>query len=237
VKQFAAFLEHSGALSDAADLKWRGHAYLASGTGPRAVIDEGMLLIGDAAGLAYPESGEGIRPAIESGRLAARTLAAAAGRTSRSDLQPYADEVRRLYPPASRTPRSASIRRCRHGPSIARLTRLYASRGSRSLVPRRTATSGRTLKRRLQWVPSGPSLLHPIDRGARHAAFGSESRRRDRQGTDGEIGTLEDFYFEEAGWNVRYLLVDTGSWFDGKRVLLSPSAVQGDWGAPAFTSI
>ena len=49
-------------------------------------------------------------------------------------------------------------------------------------------------------------------------------------GTDGEIGTLEDFYFEEAGWNVRYLLVDTGSWFDGKRVLLSPSTVQGDWG-------
>ena len=49
-------------------------------------------------------------------------------------------------------------------------------------------------------------------------------------GTDGEIGTLEDFYFEEAGWNVRYLLVDTGSWFDGKRVLLSPNAVQGDWG-------
>ena len=49
-------------------------------------------------------------------------------------------------------------------------------------------------------------------------------------GTDGEIGTLEDFYFEEAGWYVRYLLVETGSWFDGKRVLLSPSAVQGDWG-------
>jgi hypothetical protein len=49
-------------------------------------------------------------------------------------------------------------------------------------------------------------------------------------GTDGEIGTLEDFYFEEAGWNVRYLIVDTGSWFDGKRVLLSPKAVEGDWG-------
>ncbi len=103
VKQFATFLERSGALSDAADLKWRGHAYLASGTGARPVIDEGMLLIGDAAGLAYPESGEGIRPAIESGRLAARTLAAAAGRTSRGDLQPYADELRRLYPPASHT--------------------------------------------------------------------------------------------------------------------------------------
>jgi uncharacterized protein YrrD len=49
-------------------------------------------------------------------------------------------------------------------------------------------------------------------------------------GTDGDIGTVEDFYFEEAGWNVRYLLVDTGSWFDGKRVLLSPNVVQGPWG-------
>jgi len=49
-------------------------------------------------------------------------------------------------------------------------------------------------------------------------------------GTDGEIGTLEDFYFEETGWNVRYLLVDTGSWFSGKRVLVSPRSVEGKWG-------
>jgi geranylgeranyl reductase family protein len=105
VKKFVTFLERSGALADTAHLKWRGHAYLASGTGCRPIVSEGMLLIGDAAGLAYPESGEGIRPAIESGRLAARTLVAAAGRTSRADLQPYADEVRRLYPPSSRTPR------------------------------------------------------------------------------------------------------------------------------------
>jgi flavin-dependent dehydrogenase len=104
VKQFAAFLERSGALTDASGLKWRGHAYLASGTGPRPIVDEGVLLIGDAAGLAYPESGEGIRPAIESGRLAAHALVAAKGRTSRADLQPYADELRRRYPPASRTP-------------------------------------------------------------------------------------------------------------------------------------
>jgi flavin-dependent dehydrogenase len=104
VKHFSVFLERSGALTDASGLKWRGHAYLANGTGSRPVIGDGMLLVGDAAGLAYPESGEGIRPAIESGRLAAHTLIAAAGRSSRADLQPYADEVRRLYPPASRTP-------------------------------------------------------------------------------------------------------------------------------------
>ena len=49
-------------------------------------------------------------------------------------------------------------------------------------------------------------------------------------GTDGDIGTLEDFYFEESGWNVRYLVVDTGSWFNGKRVFVRPSAVLGEWG-------
>lgn len=104
VNQFAAFLERSGALADASGLRWRGHAYLASGAGTRPIVDDGLLLIGDAAGLAYPESGEGIRPAIESGRLAAHTLVAGGGRTARADLHPYADEVRRLHPPASRTP-------------------------------------------------------------------------------------------------------------------------------------
>ncbi len=120
VKHFAAFLERTGALSDASDLKWRGHAYLANGTGARPVIDDGVLLVGDAAGLAYPESGEGIRPAIESGRLAARTVVAAAGHVSRSDLQPYADELRRLYPPASRTP-------ARWRPAVAAAGRLLLS--------------------------------------------------------------------------------------------------------------
>ena len=46
---------------------------------------------------------------------------------------------------------------------------------------------------------------------------------------DGDIGTLEDFYFEEDGWTVRYLLVDTGKWMSGRKVLLSPVAVKGPW--------
>jgi uncharacterized protein YrrD len=46
-------------------------------------------------------------------------------------------------------------------------------------------------------------------------------------GIDGDIGKLEDFYFDETGWNVRYLLVDTGN---GKRVLVSPTSVQNGWG-------
>jgi uncharacterized protein YrrD len=47
--------------------------------------------------------------------------------------------------------------------------------------------------------------------------------------TDGEIGAVEDFYFQEDGWTVRYVLVDTGRWFSGKRVLLSPMSVAGTW--------
>jgi hypothetical protein len=50
------------------------------------------------------------------------------------------------------------------------------------------------------------------------------------KGTDGDIGTLEDFYFEEDRWTVRYLLVDTGKWFSGKRVLISPMSVPNEWG-------
>ena len=48
--------------------------------------------------------------------------------------------------------------------------------------------------------------------------------------TDGDIGTLQDFYFEEDRWTVRYLLVDTGKWFSGKKVLISPMSVRGEWG-------
>jgi hypothetical protein len=40
--------------------------------------------------------------------------------------------------------------------------------------------------------------------------------------TDGTIGTVEDFYFDDASWLVRYLVVDTGTWLSGRKVLLPP---------------
>jgi len=109
VKDFVAYLAASHAFTQPAAVSWRGHAYLASGSGPRPLAGAGMLVIGDAAGLAYPESGEGICPAIESGHLAAQTLIAAArGRSALTiqDLQPYTDAIRRLHPPVpARSPR------------------------------------------------------------------------------------------------------------------------------------
>jgi hypothetical protein len=45
--------------------------------------------------------------------------------------------------------------------------------------------------------------------------------------TDGEIGQIDDFYFDGRAWVIRYLVVDTGDWLTGRRVLLSPVALEG----------
>ncbi len=40
--------------------------------------------------------------------------------------------------------------------------------------------------------------------------------------SDGEIGHVKDFYFDDHNWAVRYLVADTGSWLPGRQVLISP---------------
>jgi hypothetical protein len=40
--------------------------------------------------------------------------------------------------------------------------------------------------------------------------------------TDGTIGKLEGFLFYDSSWFIRYLVVDTGSWLPGRKVLISP---------------
>jgi sporulation protein YlmC with PRC-barrel domain len=42
--------------------------------------------------------------------------------------------------------------------------------------------------------------------------------------SDGDIGHVKDFYFDDHTWVVRYVVVDTGSWLPGRQVLLSPYA-------------
>ena len=99
VRAFIDMLVARGTLAADCDLPWRGHAYFAVGVGPRPVVGDGMLLIGDAAGLAYPESGEGIAPAIESGVLAARTLIEAHGSYLMASLDGYSQALLRQHPP------------------------------------------------------------------------------------------------------------------------------------------
>jgi uncharacterized protein YrrD len=42
---------------------------------------------------------------------------------------------------------------------------------------------------------------------------------------DGEIGHVTDVYLEDDEWAVRYLVVATGSWLFGKKVLISPNSI------------
>ena len=42
---------------------------------------------------------------------------------------------------------------------------------------------------------------------------------------DGEIGHVKEVYFDDDNWTIRYLVIDTGSWLEGREVLVSPYAV------------
>jgi flavin-dependent dehydrogenase len=94
---FVDFLEARRRIPANAPWRLRGHAYLLGGGPRRRAVGEGVVLVGDAAGLAYPQSGEGIRPAIESGLLAAAAIADAAGRYDADRLERYNRDLRARF--------------------------------------------------------------------------------------------------------------------------------------------
>jgi menaquinone-9 beta-reductase len=89
VRQFREWLERDCGVPRELPGKINGHAYLLYPSSRRKCVDDGVLLIGDAAGLAYPRSGEGIRPAVESGLMAAEVVLRAAGDYRAARLAPY----------------------------------------------------------------------------------------------------------------------------------------------------
>jgi menaquinone-9 beta-reductase len=91
VNEFVKFLRATGKLAFDLPQKMSGHAYFLAGHSGRKVLDDAVLLIGDAAGLAYVQSGEGIRPAVESGLLAAKVIDELNGCYTRERLQAYGD--------------------------------------------------------------------------------------------------------------------------------------------------
>ena len=42
---------------------------------------------------------------------------------------------------------------------------------------------------------------------------------------DGEVGSVDDLYFDDEDWDVRYLVVNTRRWIPGPRYLVSPIAI------------
>jgi menaquinone-9 beta-reductase len=95
--EFVADLQSRGMIPRDASWPWHGHAYLLSEPPTRRTFDEGVLLVGDAAGLAYPQSGEGIRPAVESGLLAAAAILNAPGELTGEEFAPYQTALRQRF--------------------------------------------------------------------------------------------------------------------------------------------
>lgn len=116
-EEFCEFLRSRGRVPFEFAGKFQGHAYRLYRQTERVVSEDGVLLIGDSAGLAYSQSGEGIRPAVESGLLAAEAILEARGT--------YGSEFRKQL----------------HSRMTARFGRRNASSGILSLVPEKCVQS------------------------------------------------------------------------------------------------
>ncbi|HUG38802.1 MAG TPA: NAD(P)/FAD-dependent oxidoreductase [Candidatus Limnocylindrales bacterium] len=101
-RAFAEYLAARGRVPAGVPPRWLGHAYLLYDAARPRLVDDGVLLVGDAAGLAYAQSGEGIRPAVESGLMAAAAIEAAAGDYGRERLGAYRERLLERFGPSRR---------------------------------------------------------------------------------------------------------------------------------------
>lgn len=112
VRRFGEFLRRQGRI--AADLpdKFQGHAYQLYAHSTRPLAADGVVWLGDAAGLAHTSSGEGIGPAVVSGLLAAEVILGCRGDYRAAPLEQYRRLIearfgRRRVGPAVVSPPSA----------------------------------------------------------------------------------------------------------------------------------
>lgn len=109
VQTFARSLAAQGRIPADMPGKFKGHAYLLYAHAHRPVIADGVMIIGDAAGLAYTQSGEGIRPAIESGLMAAANALALNRDYRREQLSQYEAALRSRFGERGEAPALAML--------------------------------------------------------------------------------------------------------------------------------
>jgi geranylgeranyl reductase family protein len=109
VQTFARSLAAQGRIPADMPGKFKGHAYLLYAHANRPVIADGVMIIGDAAGLAYTQSGEGIRPAIESGLMAAANALALNRDYRREQLSHYEAALRSRFGERGEAPALAML--------------------------------------------------------------------------------------------------------------------------------
>jgi len=89
VRSFIGYLRERKRIPAGVPEHFKGHAYMLYQGASQTLVDDGVMLIGDSAGLAYPKSGEGIRPALESALIAADVIISSAKDYRRSRLLRY----------------------------------------------------------------------------------------------------------------------------------------------------
>lgn len=108
LERYMRLLRERGILPRGREVAVRGHAYLLRSLSRRPLYGEGVLLAGDAAGLAQDASGEGILPAVVSGMLAAEAILAAGLRPDRLNGAGYAAALEKEIGPRGQGRRGAS---------------------------------------------------------------------------------------------------------------------------------
>jgi PRC-barrel domain len=75
-------------------------------------------------------------------------------------------------------------------------------------------------------VPPSPSPLpnEPVDPHLRSTLAMSGYHI---QASDGTIGHVADIMMDDKGWAICHLVIETGHWFSGKEILISPNQI--DW--------
>ncbi len=60
----------------------------------------------------------------------------------------------------------------------------------------------------------------------RHLRSAEEVEGYNIQAMDGEIGKVKNFIVDDQTWEIRFVVVDTGNWLSGNKVLISPKWVR-----------
>jgi uncharacterized protein YrrD len=69
-------------------------------------------------------------------------------------------------------------------------------------------------------------LDRQLESGDSHLRSSNEVIGYEIMATDGPIGSVENFVFDDESWAIRHLVVDTRKWLPGRHVLLSPESME-----------
>jgi hypothetical protein len=64
------------------------------------------------------------------------------------------------------------------------------------------------------------------DEGDPHLQSVKDVTGYEAEASDGEIGSVSNFLVDDRTWSIRYIVVDTGHWLPGKKVLVTPESIE-----------